>query len=118
MFDTFFDSEMVQASLEDITCLQSEVMMFAQYGMYATIDEQLYNLKVLRLLLDKQRNMFVRCMLSDSEEAKELADEIITHFCKFGYEPTENPMELFDLMSISIDEAEQDLKDGKFHTDS
>ena len=27
-------------------------------------------------------------------------------------------MELFDLMSISIDEAEQDLKDGKYGMDT
>lgn len=118
MSDTFFDSEMVQSSLEDITCLQSEVMMFAQYGLYATVEEQMYNLKVLRLLLDKQRNMFVRCMLSDSDEAKELADEIVAHFIKFGYDSEVEPMELFDLMSISIDEAEQDLKDGKYGMDT
>ncbi len=114
----FFESEIVQSSLEDITCLQSEVMIFAQYGLYATVDEQLYNLKVLRLLLDKQRNMFVRCMLSEFDDAKELADEIVAHFSKYGYDSEENPMELFDLMSISIDEAEQDLKDGKYGTDT
>ena len=110
MSDSFFDSEIVQHSLEDIALLQSEVLMFAQYGLYATIEEQRANVEVLRTLLAKQKNMFFRCMLSDSDSAKELAQEIVDHFAKYGMvEDADNPIELFDLMSISIDEIEKEI---------
>lgn len=110
MSDSFFESEIVQSSLEEIAILQSEVLVFAQYGMYATVDEQRQNLDVLRVLLAKQKNMFVRCMLSESEGARELAQEIVEHFAKYGMvEDDTNPLEMFDLMAISIDEIENDI---------
>ena len=109
MSDKFFESEIVIHALEDIMVLQSEVLMFSQYALYATLEEQRLNVKTLRTLLSKQKNMFFRCMLSESPAAKELMAEIIDHFQSCGIENTGDPMEMFDLMAISIDEIENDL---------
>lgn len=111
MADSFFQSEIVQSCLEDIMVLQHEVMLYTQYGMYATIQEQRDNVRTLRVLLSKQKNMFLRCSLSDSPAAKELQVEILKHFEKFGHIVPENPIDIFDLMSMDIDEIEESINE-------
>lgn len=109
MPDTFFESEVVKDSLQDIVDLQMEVMLFAEYALYATVEEQKRNLKVLRMLLAKQKNMFFRCMLSDSPGAKDLMEEILQHFRDHGHENVANPLKVFDDMSENLDQIEQDI---------
>lgn len=111
MTDPFFESEIVADSLQDIVALQTEVMIFAEYGQFASIEDQKNNLKVLRMLLAKQKNMFFRCLLSDAPSAKELAKDIIDHFKTMGYDIPENPMDLFEEMAIGIDQIEQDINE-------
>ena len=55
--DTFFESQVVGDSLADIVDLQYEVLAFAEVADYATIVDQKDNLKKLRLLLEKQKNI-------------------------------------------------------------
>lgn len=109
MPDTFFESEVVMASLQDIMDLQMEVLLFAEYGMYASTEDQRENLKVLRTLLAKQKNMFFRCMLSDSPAAKELMAEILEHFKEHGHENAADPLKVFESMSDQIDKIEEDI---------
>ena len=111
MADPFFESDIVAHCLEDIVSLQTEVLVFSEYGLFASLEDQKANIKTLRTLLDKQKNMFFRCMLSKEPSAKELAKDIIEHFVTMGYDIPENPMDLFDEMGISIDQIEQDLNE-------
>jgi len=111
MADTFFDSEIVKGSLEDIMDLQMEVLLFAEYGAYATAEDQRKNIKNLRLLLAKQKNMFFRCMLSDSQDAKDLMSEIMDHFKSFGHVCEGNPLQVFDSMEEQIDEIESEYNE-------
>jgi len=109
MPDTFFESEVVMSSLQDIMDLQMEVLLFAEYGMYASTEDQRENIKVLRVLLAKQKNMFFRCMLSDSPAAKELMAEILAHFKEHGHENTADPLKVFESMTDQIDKIEEDI---------
>ena len=108
--DTFFESDIVTESIRDIVELQDQVLIFAQYGEFASIKEQRENLSVLRKLMKKQKNMAFRCMMSDSPSAKLLLDEVLDHFEKFGHTvDRENPMVVFEEVKDNLDEIEMEL---------
>ncbi|AIX33271.1 hypothetical protein Syn7803US50_287 [Synechococcus phage ACG-2014f] len=105
----FFDSEQVQKALSEIAFLQNKVMMFTAVAAFADEEEQRENIMTLRLLLSKQENMYNRCALSDSEEAKELMVEVMKHFSEHDI-PTNQPMgEVFKAIRERVDEIENDL---------
>ena len=109
--DPFFDSAVVGDALADIVDLQHEVLLFAEVADYATIVDQKDNLKKLRLLLEKQKNMFFRCQLSDSEAAKELHDEILMHLQQNGHIiDWHDPIKIFDQLALELDDIELDLR--------
>ena len=105
----FFDSEQVQKALSEIAFLQNKVMMFTAVAAFADEEEQRENIMTLRLLLSKQENMYNRCALSDSEEAKELMIEVMKHFSEHDI-PTNQPMgEVFKAIRERVDDIENDL---------
>ncbi|AIX16807.1 hypothetical protein Syn7803US13_281 [Synechococcus phage ACG-2014f] len=105
----FFDSEQVQKALSEIAFLQNKVMAFTVVAAFADEEEQRENIMTLRLLLSKQENMYNRCALSDSEEAKELMIEVMKHFSEHDI-PTNQPMgEVFKAIRERVDDIENDL---------
>ena len=105
----FFDSEQVQKALSEIAFLQNKVMAFTAVAAFADEEEQRENITTLRLLLSKQENMYNRCALSDSEEAKELMVEVMKHFSEHDI-PTNQPMgEVFKAIRERVDDIENDL---------
>ncbi len=108
--DNFFESTIVADSIKDILELQEEVLAFAQYGEYATIEEQQDNLDTLRKLMAKQRNMCFRCTLTDSPDAKKLLNEVLSHFEEFGHTvDRDNPMQVFEEINDNLDDIEFEL---------
>lgn len=108
--DNFFESDVVVDSLKEILELQESVLAFAQYGEFATINEQQDNLDVLRKLMAKQKNMCFRCTMSDSPDAKKLLNEVLNHFEQYGHTVDRSkPMEVFDEISSSLNEIEFEL---------
>ncbi len=105
----FFDSEQVQKALSEIAFLQNKVMAFTAVAAFADEEEQRENITTLRLLLSKQENMYNRCALSDSVEAKELMVEVMKHFSSHDI-PTNQPMgEVFKAIRERVDDIENDL---------
>ena len=105
----FFDSEQVQKALSEIAFLQNKVMAFTAVAAFADEEEQRENIMTLRLLLSKQENMYNRCALSDSEEAKEMMVEVMKHFSEHDI-PTNQPMgEVFKAIRERVDDIENDL---------
>jgi hypothetical protein len=105
----FFDSEQVQKALSEIAFLQNKVMAFTAVAAFADEEEQRENIMTLRLLLSKQENMYNRCALSDSEEAKELMVEVMKHFSEHDV-PINQPMnEVFNAIRQRVDDIENDL---------
>jgi hypothetical protein len=108
--DTFFDSDVVTEAIRDIVELQDKVMAFAQYGEFATIKEQQENLKTLRELMTKQKNMCFRCTLTDSPDAKKLLHEVLNHFVQYGHTVDfDNPLEVFGEVQDNLDDIEFEL---------
>ena len=106
----FFDSQIVTEAIQDIVEMQNEVLLFAQYGEFATIAEQRDNLKLLRALHSKQKNMCFRCTLTDDPDAKRLLEEVLSHFREFGHEiDPDNPLLVFDNVEADLDVIEHEL---------
>ena len=111
MGDTFYESEIVGECLEEIVDLQYAVLLFAEYAEHATIPDQKDNLARLRVLLEKQKNMFFRCTLSDSKSAKELRHDILMHLQKKGHIiDWHAPIKVFDELNYQLDDIELDIR--------
>lgn len=113
MSTDFFNSKVVQDCVQEIGELQMEVMLFAQYSEFATYEEKLDHVRVLRVLVDKQKNMYYRCHLSNSKQAKSMMKDMEEHFIEMGFETPENvdeTLDYFDRISESIDEIEQEFQ--------
>ena len=113
MSDSFYDSELVGKYLEEIVDLQYAVLVFAEYGDEMPMSAQKENIKTLRLLLEKQRNMFFRCQLEKdkSESAKELHDDILMHLQQNGHIiDWHDPIKVFDDLQLQVDDLELDLR--------
>ena len=108
--DNFFESDAVVDSIKEILELQEQVMVFAQYGEFATIAEQQDNLDTLRKLMSKQKNMCFRCTLTDSPDAKNLLQEVLSHFEEHGHTVDYNdPLGVFEEIQSNLDEIEFEL---------
>jgi len=112
MTDAFVESEVVQSALEDIMDLQMEVMMFSNMVEYATIEQQKENLQTLKELHKKQKNMFFRCQLCpESDAARTMVLEILTHFEQCGYDvDLSDPISVFDIVEQSLIDLEVDIR--------
>lgn len=110
MTERFFDSEIVTEAIQDIVEMQNQVMIFAQYGEYASIAEQRENLELLKVLHSKQRNMCFRCILSGDPDAKQLLAEVLDHFREHGHDINpDNPLAVFDKVREDLDNVEKEL---------
>ena len=116
MSERFFDSEVVCEAIQDIVELQEEVMLFAQFADFATIPQQKENLKVLRKLHEKQKNMCFRCLLVDDPDAKAMLVEVMDHFEAFGHSiDPENPLKVFDEVEVQLLDMEDDIAYAEKH---
>ena len=110
----FFESPVVSDALAEIVMLQEQILIFATYADYATIEDQWENLHTLRALSEKQKNMCFRCMLSDDDDAKSMLVDVLSHFEEFGHNvDIDNPMLLFDEVSKNLDDLEESLRYGE-----
>lgn len=116
MAEDFFESPIVIEALDDIVKMQEQIITFAAFAEYATIDDQWDNLKTLRALSSKQRNMCFRCILSDDDRAKVLLNDVLEHFKESGHviDPT-NPISVFDDVERDLDDLEEKLKFAEEH---
>ena len=82
---SFFDSEIVQEEMKEITRLQeavySKVFAFAHMGK----TEKLEHVELLETLLKKQQVLYARLSLSDDPQAKLMKDNIIKSAAQMGF---------------------------------
>jgi len=73
---SFFDSELVQKEMENITKLQDEVYKRVFEFPSMTKQDKLEHVEKLSNLLEKQQILYTRLKLSDDPEAKKMREEI------------------------------------------
>ena len=99
----FFDSEVVQEELQDITDLQKELYgNMLNFGDLPEEDKK-DHIELLIELLEKQRIMYTRLSLSDDPTAKELLENLKKSVQLLGFPPNTSVQTLFDTMKETID---------------
>lgn len=81
---TFFESEVVQSEMLEISKLQEEVYnnVFKFYSM--TNREKLEHIETLKKLLQKQKVLYTRLSLSDDSKAQEIKSRIMDSALMMG----------------------------------
>ena len=82
---SFFDSELVQKEMENITKLQEEVYKRVFEFPSMTKEDKLNHVEKLSNLLEKQQILYTRLKLSDDPEAKKMREEILKNAKELGF---------------------------------
>jgi len=98
----FFDSEVVQESLEEIKELQENVQKALLTG-FMDFWEQQEQLEDLVDLFEKQQLMYVRMKLSDDPEAKKIVRKMEMSLLDMGMPKGTTVETMFENMKITID---------------
>jgi len=108
----FFDSEIVQEELKEITRLQQEVYSKVFAFSHMEKKEKLEHIEMLESLLRKQQVLYTRLTLSDDPEAKMMKEGIQKSAKAMGFPPTVDLNYMFsnitgvvENMRKSIDES-------------
>ena len=110
----FFDSEMVQESLEDIKELQD---LITQWNIIDTAfapvtgyeEDELEQLDLIEELLEKQKLMYFRCKLSKDEDAMMVAENMRESLRQMGMPRGATVEQMFDNLKGSIRKLRETL---------
>ena len=102
----FFDSEMVQESLEDIKELQDLISSSIIDTAFAPItgyeEDESEQLDLIEELLEKQKLMYFRCKISDDEDALLVAENMRESLRQMGMPRGATVEQMFDNLKGSI----------------
>ena len=100
----FFDSEMVQASLEDIKELQDLITSSIIDTAFASVtgyeEDELEQLDLIEELLEKQKLMYFRCKLSKDEDAMLVAENMRESLRQMGMPRGATVEQMFDNLNF------------------
>ena len=99
----FFDSEIIQESLEEINDLQQEVYTNVMHLGSMDSDERMEHIDNLELLLEKQKIMYTRLSLSDDPTAMEMRKNLEKSVRLMGFPQGTDINQIFDAMAKTID---------------
>ena len=105
----FFDSEIIQDELKEINELQE--FLYANVFAFGSLSnaEKLEHIAKMTTLLDKQKVMYTRLMLSDDPDAIKMKEQIKKSIALMGF-PTDTDMNtMFDAMQKTIKSLKQYL---------
>ena len=102
----FFDSEMVQASLEEIKELQDLIISSIIDTAFASVtgyeEDELEQLDLIEELLEKQKLMYFRCKISEDEDALLVAENMRESLRQMGMPRVATVEQMFDNLKKSI----------------
>ena len=108
---SFFDSEIVQEEMKEISKLQDEIYMKVFSFSSMDSDDKLQHVEMLEELLKKQKILYTRLSLSDDPEAKLMKENIIKSF-QLGFPPDVDLGYVFSNMSAIIDTMKKSIREG------
>ena len=102
----FFDSEMVQESLEEIKELQDLITQGILDTAFASVtgheEDEAEQLDLIEELLEKQKLMYFRCKLSKDEDAMMVAENMRESLKQLGMPRGATVEQMFDNLKGSI----------------
>ena len=109
---SFFDSEIVQEEMKEITRLQeavySQVFSFAHMGKR----EKLEHVEMLETLLKKQQVLYTRLSLSDDPQAKLMKENIIKSATEMGFAPNVDIGYMFSNISSVVENMRKSIDES------
>jgi hypothetical protein len=103
----FFQSEIVQNSIREMYDLQNEIIEKTFKSPFGSVDEKVKQVNLMRVFLEKQKNLYVRLTLSDDPEAKEMVERVGEAATLLGYDGQSSMIEFFAAMEKSVDGLEK-----------
>ena len=109
----FFDSEMVQESLEEIKELQDLITQGILDTAFASVtgheENEAEQLDLIEELLEKQKLMYFRCKISDDEDALLVAENMRESLRQMGMPRGATVEQMFDNLKGSIRKLRETL---------
>ena len=109
----FFDSEMVQASLEEIKELQDLITNSIIDTAFSSVtgyeEDELEQLDLIEELLEKQKLMYFRCKISEDEDALLVAENMRDSLRQMGMPRGATVEQMFDKLKGSIRKLRETL---------
>lgn len=108
---SFFDSELVQAEMEEINDLQAEIYKEAFRFPQLSVGEKIEHLERLDYLLEKQEILYTRLKLSDDPRAKQVRDNVRDSAIMMGFPKDIDCSVLFSNMRKTLDSVRKGVLD-------
>ena len=109
----FFDSEMVQSSLEDIKELQDLITNSIIDTAFSSVtgyeEDELEQLDLIEELLEKQKLMYFRCKISNDEDALLVAENMRDSLRQMGMPRGATVEQMFDKLKGQIRQLKETL---------
>ena len=109
----FFDSEMVQASLEEIKELQDLITNSIIDTAFSSVtgyeEDELEQLDLIEELLEKQKLMYFRCKISNDQDAMLVAENMRDSLRQMGMPRGATVEQMFDKLKGSIRKLKETL---------
>ena len=109
----FFDSEMVQASLEEIKELQDLITNSIIDTAFSSVtgyeEDELEQLDLIEELLEKQKLMYFRCKISNDQDAMLVAENMRDSLRQMGMPRGATVEQMFDKLKGSIRKLRETL---------
>tara|TARA_B100000524_G_scaffold301565_1_gene176285 strand:- start:18 stop:353 length:336 start_codon:yes stop_codon:yes gene_type:complete len=109
---SFFDSEIVQEEMKEISQLQDAI--YAKVFSFATMnsEDKLEHVDMLEELLTKQKILYTRLSLSDDPDAQTMKNNIMDSAKQLGFPPNVDLSYVFNNMSTIIEQMKKAIREG------
>ena len=109
---SFFDSEIVQEEMKEISDLQDQI--YAKVFSFSTMDsdDKMEHVEMLEELLKKQKILYTRLSLSEDPEAKLMKENILKSAKQLGFPPDVDLGYVFSNMSGIIETMKKSIREG------
>ena len=109
---SFFESDVVRAEMTEIGELQEDVYRNVFNFPKMNRQEQLFHVRLLEKLIDKQKVLYTRLSLSDDPEAKKMKQNILDSAQMMGLPSGADMNMIFNNMSRMLDVMKQQIDNG------
>ncbi len=99
----FFQSEIVRESIKELELLQQEVIEKTFKTPFMSGDQRKEHVELMKILLEKQKNLYFRLSLSDDPEAIEMTQKFRETAKALGFNENHTIVEFFGEMEKTLD---------------
>jgi GTPase Era involved in 16S rRNA processing len=108
---SFFQSEIVQTEMREISEIQEQIYKNVFTFSSMTKEDKLEHVELLEELLKKQQVLYTRLSLSDDPEAKMMKDSIMSSAKQLGFPSNVDLTYIFNNMTHIIDNMKKSLEE-------